>query len=59
MFEYCLDYLTAGVIIGALLMIILFLILYMFGWMAVKSDFSDEWMTKANIVIVKRDKRKK
>jgi len=58
MFEYCLDYLTIGVIIGALLMTMLFLILYWFGWFAMKSDFSNEWLTKANIVIVDKGKKR-
>ncbi len=58
MFEYYLDYLFVGVIVGALLMTLLFLILYLFGWIAVKSDFSDKWSTKANIVIVNKGKKK-
>ena len=58
MFECYLDYLFVGVIIGALLMVMLFLILYLFGWIAMKSDFSNEWLTKANIVIVDKGKKK-
>ena len=58
MFGHCLDYLTIGVIVGALLIVLLFLILYLFGWIAMKSDFSDKWLTRANVVIVDRGKRK-
>ena len=58
MFEYYLDYLFVGVVIGALLITILFLILYWFGLFAMKSDFSNKWVTKANIIIVNKGKKK-
>ena len=56
MLRYNLDYLFIGVIIGAVLMTVLLLVLYLFGLIAVKSDFSDKWLTKANIIIVKGNK---